>query len=133
VLKKASTDGVGLFAAWYAPDSTYYVYTYTTLYPAALKKATECPTSLLYLDILLQFDNGKYTTLVFHKQDSFALSIVNFWHPSSNIPAKPAYGVYSPSLYIHIVQFKDKLTQKNKGFGTPQYARRLKGFQEDSK
>ena len=93
------------------------------IYPPALelKKTTECPTSLSYLDILISIDNGKYTTAIFDKRDSFSFDIVNFPHLSSNIPAKPAYGVYISQL-VHIdricstyEQFKErhyKLTKK---------------------
>ena len=65
--------------------------------------------------------NGRYSTAVFDKRDSFIFNIVNFTHLSSNIPSKPAYGVYISQL-VHIgricsnfVQFKLRhytLTQK---------------------
>ena len=42
----------------------------------------------------LTIDNGKYVTAVYDKRDSFNFSIVNFPYLSSNIPSKPAYGVY---------------------------------------
>ena len=70
------------------------------IYPPELqlKKTTECPTTLSYLDILITIDNGKYSTAVFDKRDSFTFNIVNFPHLSSNIPSKPAYGVYISQL-----------------------------------
>ena len=66
------------------------------IYPRELilKKTTECPTILAYLDVLITIDNGKYSTTVFDKRDTFNFSIVNFPHMSSNIPSKLAYGVY---------------------------------------
>ena len=67
----------------------------------SLKKITECPTSLSYLDILITIDNGKCTTAVFDKRDSFSFDCVNLPHLSSNIPAKPAYEVYISQL-VHI-------------------------------
>ena len=93
------------------------------IYPTELeiKNTTECPTSLSYLDVLITIDNGKYTTAVFDKRDSFTFNIVNFPHMSSNIPAKPAYGVYISQLVriaricSSFVQFKDRhyiLTEK---------------------
>ena len=59
--------------------------------------------------------------MVFDKRDSFTFSIVNFPHLSSNIPSKPAYGVYISQLVrigricSNFVQFKLRhytLTQK---------------------
>ena len=52
-----------------------------------LKKTTECPTSLSYLDIMITIDNGKYSTAVYNKRDSFNY----FPHLCSNVPSKPAY------------------------------------------
>ena len=54
------------------------------IYPPELqlKKTTECPTTLSYLDILITIDNGKYSTAVFDKRDSFTFNIVNFPHLS---------------------------------------------------
>ena len=63
-----------------------------------LKKTTECPTKLSYLDILVPTDNGKYLTAIFDRRDSFKFNIVNFPHMNSNIPSKPAYGVYITQL-----------------------------------
>ena len=42
--------------------------------------------------------NGKYSTAVYDKRDSFNFKIVNFPHLSSNIPSGPAYGVYISQL-----------------------------------
>ena len=66
------------------------------IYPSELqlKRTTECSDKLSYLDLLVTIDNGKYSTTVFDKRDSFKFDIVNFPHMNSNIPSKPAYGVY---------------------------------------
>ena len=97
--------------------------TINDIYPPELelKKTTDCPTTLSYLDIRISIVNGKYFTAVFDKRDNFNFTIVNFPHMTSNIPSKPAYGVYISQL-IRIgricnsfVQFKDrhyKLTEK---------------------
>ena len=97
--------------------------TINDIYPPELelKKTTDCPTTLSYLDIRISIANGKYFTAVFDKRDNFNFTIVNFPHMTSNIPSKPAYGVYISQL-IRIgricnsfVQFKDrhyKLTEK---------------------
>ena len=86
-----------------------------------LKNTTESLTALLYLDILITNDNEKYSTTVYDKQDSFQFDVINFSHLSSNIPAKPAYGVYISQLVRTgricgtFLQFKDrhyKLTKK---------------------
>ena len=90
------------------------------IYPPELllKKTTECATALSYLDVLI---NGRYSTAVFDKRDSFTFNIVNFPRLSSNIPSKPAYGVYISQLVrigricSNVVQFKLRhytLTQK---------------------
>ena len=65
------------------------------IYPTELqlKKTTENVTALSYLDILITIENGKYTTTLYDKRDSFQFDIVNFPDMSSNIPSKPAYGV----------------------------------------
>ena len=39
-----------------------------------------------------------YFTAVFDKRNSFNFTIVNFPHMTSNIPSKPAYGVYISQL-----------------------------------
>ena len=93
------------------------------IYPPELdlKKITEYPTTVSYLDILITINNGQYVTAVYDKRDSFNCSIVNFPYLSSNIPSKPAYGVYISHLVrigricVNFEQFNDrhyKLTSK---------------------
>ena len=93
------------------------------IYPQELqlKKTTESATALSYLDVFITIDNGRYSTAVFDKRDSFTFNIVNFPHLNSNIPSKPAYGVYISQLVrigricSNFVQFKLRhytLTQK---------------------
>ena len=41
---------------------------------------------------------GGLPRLFFDKQDGFSFHIVNFPHMDSNIPSKPAYGVYISQL-----------------------------------
>ena len=43
------------------------------IYPRELilKKTTECPTTLAYLDVLIAIDNGKYSTTIFDKKGYF--------------------------------------------------------------
>ena len=69
---------------------------------------------LSYLDLLITIDSGKYSTTIYDKRDSFNFNIVNFPHMTSNIPCKPAYGVYISQLVrmgricSSFGQFKDK-------------------------
>ena len=93
-----------------------FVHRISDIYPPELelKKTTECPTALSYLDLHITITNGKYSTAVFDKRDSFAFNIVNFPHMNSNIPSKPAYGVYISQLVrigricSSFVQFRDR-------------------------
>ena len=43
-----------------------------------LKKTTESPTTVSYLDKLITINNGKYVTAVYDKRDRFKFCIVNF-------------------------------------------------------
>ena len=43
--------------------------------------------------------HGKFVTDVFDKRDNFNFHIVNFPFLNSNIPLKPAYGIY---MYIYL-------------------------------
>ena len=73
------------------------------IYPEELKlkKTSESSIALSSLDIQIIIVNGKYSTAVYDKRDSFNFKIVNFPHLSSNIPSGPAYGVYISQL-VHI-------------------------------
>ena len=55
---------------------------------------------------------GQYVTAVYDKRDSFNFSIVNFPYLSSNIPSKPAYGVYISQL-VRIGRICDNFEQFN--------------------
>ena len=59
-----------------------------------LKKTSESPTALSYLDIEVTILNEKYCTAIYDKRDDFNFRIVNFPYLSSSIPSGPAYGVY---------------------------------------
>ena len=48
-----------------------------------------------YLDIAIGICDGRYTTKLYDKRDNFGFDIVHFSFMSSNIPAKPTYGMYS--------------------------------------
>jgi hypothetical protein len=48
------------------------------------------------LDIYLEFDDsGQLSTTIYDKRDDFNFEIINFPNMCSNIPASPAYGVYT--------------------------------------
>ncbi len=62
-----------------------------------LKETTESTTTVSYLDLLVDID-GFVRFKLFDKRNYFNFQIVNFPHLDSNIPVKPAYGVYVSSL-----------------------------------
>ena len=51
-----------------------------------------------YLDISITILESKYVTTVYDKRDDFNFKIVEFPFMHSNIPAKPACGVYISQL-----------------------------------
>ena len=55
---------------------------------------TETADRLSYLDIQIDIINLNFRTSLYDKRDSLNFHIVNFLHMDSNIPTKPAYGVY---------------------------------------
>ena len=67
----------------------------SNIYPQQLelKKTTETDSRLSYLDLEINIRDRK-----FDKRDGFSFHIVNFPHMDSNIPSKPAYGVYTSQL-----------------------------------
>ena len=70
------------------------------IYPPqlVLKKTIETTDRTSYLDIYIHIVGKKFFTSVFDKRDAFKFYIVNFPHLDSNIPTKPAYGVYISQL-----------------------------------
>ena len=70
------------------------------MYPKelTLKETTESKTSVSYLDLQISIENGKFWTKLFDKRDNFDFPIVNYPHMDSNIPVKPALGVYISQL-----------------------------------
>ena len=72
----------------------------TNIYPSelTLKRTTESATLLSYLDMTVYINHDRFSTTLYDKRDSFNFDIVNFPHMSSNIPSKPAYGVYISQL-----------------------------------
>ena len=61
-------------------------------------------------------NHDRFSTTLYDKRDSFSFDIVNVPHMSSNIPSKPAYGVYGAanaeksSHILPILISCDKLT-----------------------
>ena len=52
-----------------------------------------------FLDLYLEFDDsGQLSTKIYDKRDDFNFKIINFPNMCSNIPASPAYGVYTSQL-----------------------------------
>ena len=64
-----------------------------------LKNATDAEDRTSYLDLLLYRGSaGELKTELYDKRDDFNFSIVNYPFISSNIPIRPAYGVYVSRL-----------------------------------
>ena len=63
-----------------------------------LKRTTETDSRLSYLDLEVNISDRRFTMAVFDERDDFSFHIVNFPHKDSNIPSKPAYGVYISQL-----------------------------------
>ena len=111
------------------------------IYPdeLTLKKTSESPVTLSYLDIQITIVNGKYSTAVYDKRDSFSFKIVNFPYLCSNIPSRPAYGVYISQLvriaricsdYYSFASRHYKLTERliNQGFRYMDLCRAFRKF-----
>ena len=58
----------------------------------------EASDHVSYLDIAIGICGGRYTTNLYDKRDNFGFDIVDCLFMSSNIPAKPTYGVYISQL-----------------------------------
>ncbi len=71
------------------------------IYPRELelKATTETKNSCSYLDLFLfRGDNDKLKSKIYDKWDEFSFHIVNYPFLDSNIPNRPAYGVYVSRL-----------------------------------
>ncbi len=79
-----------------------------TIYPKELelKETTESVNSCSYLDLLLFKGENDHLKVKFMTRDDFSFKIVNYPFLDSNIPIRPAYGIYvnldNPPLYIFI-------------------------------
>ena len=65
-----------------------------------------------YLDISINIKESKYETAVYDKRDDFNFNIVNFPFLDSNIPVKPAYGVYISQL-VRVCDKYDTFAERN--------------------
>ena len=89
------------------------------IYPQELelKKTTESPENCSYLDLSISIVNHKFATDLYDKRETFNFTIVNFPHMDSNIPSKPAYGVFISQLvrYLRVCgnyqQFNNRSTK----------------------
>ena len=71
------------------------------IYPPELSitKETQADKEASYLDLLITIKDDKFHTKLYDKRDDFNFKIVNYPHPvASNIPEKPAYGVYASRI-----------------------------------
>ncbi len=80
-----------------------------------LKKTTESDNEASYLDLMMSITpDKKLESSLYDKRDQFDFRIVNFPHLDSNIPVKPAYGVYNSQLVRYAracTHYKDFLTR----------------------
>ena len=61
-----------------------------------IKDTSDTDRSVSYLDLHIKIDcEGRLRTKLYNKRDNFNFPIVNFRFMCSNIPAAPAYGVYT--------------------------------------
>ena len=70
------------------------------IYPPELllKKTTESPDMVLFLDICVKLKDKMFCSSVYDKKDDFSFVVAKFPYLDSNIPAKPAYGIYISQL-----------------------------------
>ena len=85
------------------------------IYPPqlSLKKTTECPEMASFLDICIHNKDNKLTTSVYDKRDKFNFYMVKFPRMDSNIPNKPAYGVYISQLVRILCRICDTFVDFN--------------------
>ena len=83
------------------PDFSDYI---SKIYPneLELKQTTEGQGKCSYLDLNIKIINNKFTTDLYDKREAFNFTIVNYPHMDSNIPSKPAYGVFISQLIIYL-------------------------------
>ena len=71
------------------------------IYPAELSitKENTSDHQASYLDLSISIESSKFHTKLYDKRDDFSFEIVNYPFPiASNIPKKPAYGVYASRI-----------------------------------
>jgi len=70
------------------------------IYPKelTLKETTESIDSVSYLDLLINIEDSKFITKIFDKREQFNFTVINYPYMDSNIPVKPALGVYTSQL-----------------------------------
>ena len=89
------------------------------IYPPELelKNTTVSPTGTSYLDTTLDVGDGTQAvkSTIYDKRDDFDFTIVNFPYLDSNIPKRPAYGVYISQLvrYARICSCKYDFTHRH--------------------
>ena len=81
-------------------DNVHFKDYVNEIYPPELelKETTESDSKASYLDLLVSTDNNNLNFRLYDKRDDFDFPIVNYPYLDSNIPVKPAYGVYISQL-----------------------------------
>ncbi len=96
-------------------DFEKYINKINTTKHLKLKETTESDKEASYLDLLVSITpDGRLEFRLYDKRDQFNFFIVNFPYMDSNIPVKPAYGVYKSQLVRYAracTHYKDFLTR----------------------
>ena len=87
------------------------------IYPSELSitKETNSDKEASYLDLFISVTDDQFHTKLYDKRDDFNFKIINYPYPvSSNIPEKPAYGVYASRIISfartcdHYIDFSER-------------------------
>ena len=118
-------------------NNSGFAHTATDIYPSelVLKRTTESPMELSYLDLLITIDSSKYSTTTYDKRDSSNFNIVNFPHMTSLWSVYISQLVRMGRICSSFGQFKDKLyklTSKlmEQGFNIQSYVRLSRDLQD---
>ena len=86
------------------------------IYPEELKlnKENENNKVATFLDIEASIQDGRFHTKTYDKREAFHFEIVNYPDLSGNIPAQPAYGVYTSQIirYAKICSHTEDLVNR---------------------
>ena len=87
-----------------------------------LKSTNLSVNTCTYLDLRISIYQGKYNFKSYDKRNDFAFEVINYPYKNSNIPVKPAYGVFTSQLVRqcrinkNAVYFKKEVVNLSKKF-----------------